>query len=205
MGRMTALHDEENFARRMAELRTDLGMSQSELARRMVENGFDSYSQMTVSRTEKGDRPIRLGEARVLARILNSSVEEMTRGTALEESISLAELLARGLGAEMLATFRALGNYFEALEHAIDVKSRLSAYDTFAAREALENLTMYMYPPSVVAAWAAEAVTDPMRDASDALVWTDFSRMDELRDGASPRTNGGITFGVTDGEHPEAP
>lgn len=71
--------DDVVFARQMQQLREALGWSQGELARRMVEAGFPNYSQMTVSRTEKAARPIRLSEARVIAQILGSSVDEMLR------------------------------------------------------------------------------------------------------------------------------
>jgi|GEM_PF-1258091 Helix-turn-helix. len=53
----------------LIDLREERGWSQSELARRMVEAGWPKYTQMTVSRTEKGDRPIRLNEAESLANV----------------------------------------------------------------------------------------------------------------------------------------
>lgn len=182
--------DEANFARRMATLRTDLDMSQSELARRMVENGFDTYSQMTVSRTEKGDRPIRLGEARVLAQILGSSVEQMTRGSDLEENLSYVDLVKHGLTTEILETAHRLSNYVEALEHAGEAMSRLQAYDAESAREAISDLATYTFPAAVVASWAAEVATDPMRDAPESLDWKDLTRLSTLeeasRSGTSP-------------------
>lgn len=50
-------------------LREERGWSQSELARHMVDAGWSKYTQMTVSRTEKGERPIRLDEVAALADI----------------------------------------------------------------------------------------------------------------------------------------
>lgn len=69
--------DEKAFSRGIASYRTSRGWSQSELARQMVAAGWENYSQMTVSRTEKGDRPIRLSEARALAGIFGVDVEDM--------------------------------------------------------------------------------------------------------------------------------
>jgi len=69
--------DEQRFATELALLRKRHGLSQSELARKMVDAGWSNYSQMTVSRTEKGERPIRLAEARSLAGILGATVDEM--------------------------------------------------------------------------------------------------------------------------------
>lgn len=72
-----AVDDEAKFARNLAARRQELGLSQSALARRMVDAGWTNYSQMTVSRTEKGERPIPLGEARDLSRILVTPLERM--------------------------------------------------------------------------------------------------------------------------------
>lgn len=58
---------EARVIRSLVDLREERGWSQSELARRMAERGWDKYTQMTVSRTEKGERPIRLNEAQGLA------------------------------------------------------------------------------------------------------------------------------------------
>lgn len=72
--------EESNFAESVQRLREARDWSQGELARRMVEAGWKTYSQMTVSRTEKQDRPIRLGEAFALARIFEVDLSLMTAG-----------------------------------------------------------------------------------------------------------------------------
>ena len=69
--------DEQRFAANLQYLRESRGWSQTELARQMVAAGWDTYNQMTVSRTEKGERPIRLSEARALANIMDTSMERM--------------------------------------------------------------------------------------------------------------------------------
>lgn len=181
---MSDRDDEANFARRMGELRAENGMSQSELARRMVERGFDSYSQMTVSRTEKGERPIRLTEARVIAEILGSTVEEMIRGTQLEETLRMADKIREDLIGSMLRIAQEMEQHGELLHWSMEFRSRLSRFDDTAAREAGAELERYEYPSSVVAAWAAEVARDPMRDVPEALVWTDLTRLNELRDSA---------------------
>lgn len=71
----------------------------------MAAIGWNSYSQMTVSRTEKHERPIRLSEARSLAAVLDSSVDEMLstasgaggRTTAVAEAVSNLLLADSGL------------------------------------------------------------------------------------------------------------
>lgn len=69
--------DEANFVRNMQLLREQKGWSQGEFARRMQEVGWSSFHQTTVSRIEKGERPVRLGEARGIASILDTSTSQM--------------------------------------------------------------------------------------------------------------------------------
>lgn len=172
--------DEANFARRMSELRAELGISQSELARKMVERGFDTYSQMTVSRTEKGERPIRLGEARVIAEILGSRVDSMTRGTDREEYIALLAEIKRGLIKAILDTGQALWDYRSALE-AMGDSWRSDLADDEEVRAAKDDVYTYFLHPRAVALWAAEVANDPMRDAPESLDWSDLTRMKELQ------------------------
>ncbi|GAA4225971.1 hypothetical protein GCM10022254_09320 [Actinomadura meridiana] len=60
----------EEFVQRAKDRRVQLGLSQSELARRMTELSPATWHQMTVARTEAGERPIRLDEATLLAELL---------------------------------------------------------------------------------------------------------------------------------------
>lgn len=77
--------------------RERLGMSQSELARRMAELDM-SWHQMTVARTESGDRPLRLDEALALANIFHVPLENLLRrvdDNIQREYQTISELLAR--------------------------------------------------------------------------------------------------------------
>ena len=85
--------DETRFAESVQEMRERRGWSQGELARRMVDAGWPNYSQMTVSRTEKRERPIRLSEARALARILGSDVDRMVGHRSPENEQAAVALL----------------------------------------------------------------------------------------------------------------
>lgn len=69
--------DEANFADNVLLLREHMGWSQTDLSRRMIDAGFSNFNQMTVSRTENGDRPIRLSEARGLAHVFGRRVDDM--------------------------------------------------------------------------------------------------------------------------------
>lgn len=52
-------------------------VSQAELAEKMVERGFPKWSQSTVWTIEKGTRPLRLSEAKVLTEILGCSLNAL--------------------------------------------------------------------------------------------------------------------------------
>ncbi|MBA9002037.1 helix-turn-helix domain-containing protein [Thermomonospora cellulosilytica] len=58
--------------------RERLGMSQTELAKRMAELDL-SWHQMTVARTESGERPLRLDEALALANIFQIPLDSLMR------------------------------------------------------------------------------------------------------------------------------
>lgn len=104
-----AVNDEKRFVENLQAARRRLGWSQGELARRMVAEGWDTYSQMTVSRTEKGERPIRLAEARDLAKVLGTTVDEMTSDVdaTLERLVQARDRL-RAAQAGSVDAFRAL-------------------------------------------------------------------------------------------------
>lgn len=69
--------EEERFRQSLHERRLELNLSMGELARRMVDAGWPEFHQATISRIEKGQRPVRLGEARTLARILDQPLGYM--------------------------------------------------------------------------------------------------------------------------------
>lgn len=70
--------DESWFIENMKTLRERKGWSQGELARNVAALGWDSFHQTTISRIEKGERPVRLAEARGIAAALEASVAQMT-------------------------------------------------------------------------------------------------------------------------------
>ena len=62
--------DDGRFAQRMQQIREGRGISQSALVDKLRDNGWSKVHQTTVSRIEKGERPVRLGEARAIAAAL---------------------------------------------------------------------------------------------------------------------------------------
>ena len=74
-------NEDARFAASVKRLREREGWSQGELARRMVSSGRDGFHQTTVSRIEKNERPVRIGEAISLAEIFDTTVVDMTAPT----------------------------------------------------------------------------------------------------------------------------
>lgn len=178
---MSERDDELNFARNLAALRERRGLSQSELARRMVERGFDSYSQMTVSRTEKGQRPVRLGEARALAEILGSRVDDMTRGPATEEIIEEIDHTTKVLANAMGSAAGALTDYALEVGQAADLASRHADHAEAGVRDAAGSLRLHLLPIAAVVKWAADVATTQALEREDFQITVgDLMRMHEI-------------------------
>lgn len=78
---------ERFFGARVRELREAKGMSQADLAEAMTQRGV-RWHQTTVAKSEKGQRPIRLDEAALLAELLFTSLPVMLAPVA--DDVSLA-------------------------------------------------------------------------------------------------------------------
>lgn len=76
----------------MKRLREENGWSQGEMARRMTEAGWPGFHQTTISRMEKGERPVRLGEARAIAQIFGALVGQMILPTTAAKATRELEL-----------------------------------------------------------------------------------------------------------------
>lgn len=74
---MNSAQHEANFVRNMKRIREEHGWSQGELARRMTDAGWEGFHQTTISRIEKGERPVRLSESSGIATALNAMVNQM--------------------------------------------------------------------------------------------------------------------------------
>ncbi|KZM70824.1 hypothetical protein AWN90_40455 [Nocardia terpenica] len=63
----------------MKRLREMRGMSKAELVRALTDAGWTNVHQTTVTRIENGERPARIGEARVIAAVLETTVGKLIR------------------------------------------------------------------------------------------------------------------------------
>src|SRR6516225_8155876 len=68
---------DERFATNIREERERQKLSQGELARRMADRGFPFYQQ-TIRRIEEGRRKVSVGEAKAIAEILDTTVDQLT-------------------------------------------------------------------------------------------------------------------------------
>lgn len=73
---------ERNFIEQMARLREARQMTQTDLARELKVGYGLSFHQQTVQRIEAGERPVRLNEAHLIAKVLGVDVETMTSTSA---------------------------------------------------------------------------------------------------------------------------
>lgn len=110
--------EETQFRVSVKDLREQRKWSQGELARRMAAEGWTDFHQTTISRIEKGARPVRLGEARTLARLLGADVGLMIRWSAG------GKILSR-FWRDLAATEAAQRHAFQQVHHWEDVRSSL--------------------------------------------------------------------------------
>ena len=99
---------EDAFISNMKRRREELGLSQTEFARRLANEGLP-FHQQTVQRTEIGARPVRLNEAVVISELLGQTLPEMMQAddaaaawerieaAALERSDLLSESVFPGI------------------------------------------------------------------------------------------------------------
>lgn len=84
--------------RHLREVREENGLSQAELAAAMKTQGF-SWSQATVWAIERGDRPLRLIEAVLLAQCLPVSLDRLVSGADTEAQDTYAAGFRDGIEA----------------------------------------------------------------------------------------------------------
>jgi transcriptional regulator with XRE-family HTH domain len=123
--------------------RDRLGWSQGELSRKLLEAGWTIFHQTTVSRIESGERPIKLGEARAIAAILEVPLSKML---AVVEDSRVEVDLAKS-SRDVLAAFMHCCTHISDLisaREALETMVRSAAVQTVAGRsqEAAQVLRM---------------------------------------------------------------
>lgn len=103
---------DQNVAANVRRLRELAGLKQAELVDQLRKDGLEDWHPTTLSRTESGERPVRLSEAHVLARVLGVSVADLGIGfspeaRAVEDMEASLQYVARTRAAYVTA----LGEY----------------------------------------------------------------------------------------------
>ncbi|WP_129359767.1 helix-turn-helix transcriptional regulator [Rothia uropygioeca] len=126
-GASTEELEELRFRQEVQRRRAEKGWSQEALAKKMYDAGWTDFHQATISRIEKGKRPVRLGEARTLARILESSVGAML---APSTDMQLLETFNR-VGQEAVDTMNdAVESMMEFLQYQWALEFQLTQVET---------------------------------------------------------------------------
>lgn len=81
------------FAREIARRRELRGWTLADMATALQREGIDYANTMTVSRSEKLQRPIRMNEAIAYARIFRTSVDQLTSTSAFDGEVAAANEL----------------------------------------------------------------------------------------------------------------
>lgn len=136
---------EDMFTRQMKRRRAELGLSQADLAERVVRLGGSMYQQ-TIAKIESGSRAVRLSEADVIAKALETTVTRML-SSAIEgidsdnPRISIFDLLSQAQAAERrcLETEEALAEATHREEEA-SVAATSAQYELMVARAEVSRL-----------------------------------------------------------------
>lgn len=155
--------EEAHFIAAVKRIREELGWSQGELAKRMADSGWEGFHQTTISRIEKGERPVRLGEARGLAKALGALVGQMLLPE--EESKALRDLELALVSVEQAAK---------------DIAS--SAHDLLTGQTILSYQLKEALEMSVDESaddWVTERYADAIKAAERALNMTPHSVLEE--------------------------
>src|SRR4051794_13849870 len=130
---------EDAFVQNMVRARTRLSWSQNELARRLRDGAGLSFHQQTVQRIEAGERPVRLSEALLIAKVLGmGDLEAAATPTSAKEAWSALETTVKLSASEQRKTKRQLWN----LLIVIDEAGRTLAVDVNTYRQAAADPSM---------------------------------------------------------------
>jgi transcriptional regulator with XRE-family HTH domain len=157
---------ERNFRQQMQRLREAQELTQSDLARSLKGFGLP-FHQQTIQRIEQGERPVRLNEAHLIAKVLGVTVDSMTAaGTPSERELRYAvDRLRRGAAKAVEEVSNAMNEWLEDIQTlVVAVSDRNPRFDP--PREQLDDATRWGIKWAIIAneafgklidAWAALA------------------------------------------------
>lgn len=135
------------FAANVKRLRELNGWSKAELVRALNDAGWESAHQTTITRLENGERPARLGEAELIARVFGRTIKSMM----LDESQASVE--------DYIADWKSVvrDSYNEVVEHSGLFEGARRTLDRFVeeAREIAGRLDNEGDPTRSASLWLA--------------------------------------------------
>lgn len=108
---------------KLRERREQLGLSQTEAAQLLTQGGV-RMSQAAVSRIEKGERALTVGEAQCYAHILHTSLEGLLRSDEVDEVIADSRALIRAMEASRNSAIKALNEHWGQITRLQEVADR---------------------------------------------------------------------------------
>lgn len=174
----------DRFRHNLKSLREHAGWNQPELARRMVDQGWPTYSQMTVKRTEEGDRAVPLAEAVGLAEVFGVKVEALLLSPDSEKQfakVRRAVIDLRAARSDLKSSYRSW------LETKINSEFTMTIADGKSYEGVdLEKLLKFNLDQDDLGQLTAESVLSVLREADKELGIDHDNKL-----------------GVDSGEHPE--
>lgn len=191
---------ERRVIQTLIDLREERGWSQSELARRMVEAGWPKYTQMTVSRTEKGERPIRLNEAESLANVFGVDLYNLWLPRQLRRYSASTEKVSR-LAAELE---KLISRYIDAQFELASIADNIDLAEDEVSTVAAELMAT---PEAIAAKVRADAARNFAKVVEEVkgTYKSARERDAEIRFWQAPGSKGRLLdlFGELNGQHPE--
>ncbi len=146
------------FGLAVKKLREEQGWSMSEFADILSDGGLSNFHPTTIGRMERGERPVRLSEAVMIARVFRVSVDELIDepyDEDLAEYIHLLESSSKRAGrwvAQAASWKRQLEELVSELEGSLAEGSILPERVELV-REACQNARAFLSGPDLVAHW----------------------------------------------------
>lgn len=171
--------EEARFVESMKRIREELGWSQGELARRMSDAGWTAFHQTTISRIEKGERPVRLGEARGIASALGALVGQMILPSETSKALRDLELSCKTISQAGRRLQDAVQEYMG--EQSVLKHSLRQARDAQTAKESDEWVTSRLATFEAVAGrWLNKSYIDVINAYFEDEIKMNKSNTDQL-------------------------
>lgn len=160
-----------NFAANVKRRREEKGWTQGALADRLREHGLENYHQTTVSRVEKVERPVRIGEAWHLCEVLETPMPRMLMDPRQSDYLDALRSIGDDIDAACDALEAAVAKYLAA-------QTRARGQEAGYGVERPEDMDEYMLRHEAtlleyIRVRLSGGLSEAIEDAKDAFYGTD--------------------------------